>query len=181
MTEEEQIRVEVEKRKQRARDLKIIDNVFKLYREHLRYLKEDFNHERNCMPKSVIKVVVSSSRSRGDVVEQREIFLDDKAYSFGFRESRSIMPDGEEWRSARLEVRSAERSLLEIYCIAEEDEYMGTTWKVSDVTAFIEGPWVDEVNGFAQQVFSLAGQRSAKRQGENKQRELDDLKKKFGL
>ena len=181
MTEEEQIRAEVERRKQRARDLKIVDNVFKLYREHLCYLKADFNHDQNCMPKSVSKVVVSSSRNRWDAVEQREIFLGDKAYSFGFRESSNVMPDNEVWRSARLEVRTAERSVLELYCVAEDDRYMGTTWRVSEVTAFIEGPWVEEVNRFAQQVFSLAGQRSAKCQGESKHRELEDLKKKFGL
>jgi hypothetical protein len=115
------------------------------------------------------------------VLEQREIFFGDKVYTFAFRESSNVMPDSEVWTSGHLEIKSEGSQLLEIYCVAEDDRYMGTTWSVSDVTAFIEGVWVEEINRFAQQVFSLAGQKSARSREDSKQRELEKLKNRFGL
>ena len=50
VNEAEQIRAEVDGRKQRARDLKIVENVFRLYRERLHYLKGDFSHDQNSTP-----------------------------------------------------------------------------------------------------------------------------------
>jgi hypothetical protein len=181
MNEEDQMRAEIEKRKQRARDLKIVDNVFKLYQEHLRHLNSDFDHDKNSMPSSVTRVVASSRRSRGDSVKKTEIVLAEKTYTFSFTESSMVMPDNEVWTSGQLAIESEGMQMLELRCSAEDERYVGRTWHVSDVTAFIEGAWVEEINRFAQQVFSLAGQRAAKFEDERKRKELEELKRKFGL
>ncbi len=183
--EEEHIRAEIEKRKRRARDLKIVDNVFRLYREHLRYLEGDLaqgelSRDKNRMPASVTSVVKSSSRLGGDAVEQLEIALGEKTYIFAFKETTILTLD--EYRTfGRLAVKSEGTQVLELSCTAEDEKYLGTTWEVSDVTAFLEGAWVEEINRFAQQVFSLAGQQAAKSERERNQKELEDLKKNFGL
>jgi hypothetical protein len=65
---------------------------------------------------------------------------------------------------------------LGIGCPIPEREY-----KVDDVTAFVNGPWVEDIKYFAGQVFNVEDKQKAKMREEQKQRELQDMKKRFGL
>lgn len=186
MGDENSIDAEIAKRKQRARDLKIVDNVFKLYQEQLRYLTGDFaggenSRDQKRLPGTVSGVSKHSSREGIDKVQTFDISLGEYGYSFFFKEHDTEMPDGKVITFGRLGIQSKETLVLEIKCICQEEKYGGTKWAVSDISAFIEGQWVEIVNEFAEQTFSLVAERVAKAQEERRLKELEEQRKKFGL
>jgi hypothetical protein len=121
-----------------------------LYREHLRYLKDGSEREGR-IPKSV-KV---SKRSRPEGVD---IVIEDKSYALSFSQRPTYAPDNHDLYG-NLELKQDEALLLQLKCLGVDERYGGTKWSVIDIGAFLEGPCVDEINRFAHQVFSLAGQR----------------------
>jgi hypothetical protein len=179
-SEEKQIREAVEQRKRRARELGIVDQVFRLYQEHLKYLRSDFGHDLNCMPKSVTSVSRCSRNGGSGSTEVVDISFGNETYSFSFSERLTPVP-GEYWSTGSIEVKKDGVLLLEVQCMQNDDRYLGFTWEVSDVGAFIEGPWVADISRFAQQVFGRKSQQLADWNRGRKNTELEELKKKFGL
>lgn len=70
---------------------------------------------------------------------------------------------------------------MTIDCGCSDDEYTGRTWYTNDVSAFIEGPWIDELNSIFADVTHLH-EEDRKRSGEqDKKEEIANLKKNFDL
>jgi hypothetical protein len=178
MEELERIKAEVEKRRERAQQLGLVNLVFSLYRDHLRFFKEDFKHEDGIVPQSVTKIVPSNSR---DGTDRTEVFFGESSFVFVFHERTTCMPDGEYWTTGTIEIKQNEQLLFALYCTSTEDRYMGREWKPFRVEAFLEGPWVDEIKRFAAEVQDLREKRNKTFADKRKQQELDELKKKFGL
>ena len=178
---EAEIRAEVEKRKQRARDLRLDQIVFQLWHDHLKYLEENFDHEKCCMPKSLTKVVTRRQIASWDSKESVDLYLGDTCFTFAFEEHNTTMPDGDIWTSGHILVSCDANTVFDLHCTCTEDRWMGREWHPSEIEGFIEGPWVDQVKKFAQQVFSLYGQSQSRFKQEREENELRRLKSKFGI
>jgi hypothetical protein len=74
-----------------------------------------------------------------------------------------------------------DQTLFDLLYSGEEDQWIGTLWKPSRVEEFIEGDWIQDIKIFSQQVLALAEQRRRRSAAENKKKELEELKRKFGL
>jgi len=178
---EAEIKAEIEQRKLRANELGVARVVFRLWDEHLKYLQPDFDHETKCMPKSLTKVARKSESDRWYSLETVELFFEERSISFTFYENRTALPDGEVFTSGDLIVKVEGKSVFDLRCSYEDVKYVGAKWSPGQIEGFIEGPWIDEVKKFEQQVSSLSGQRDKRLQSERAQSELNQLKEKFGL
>jgi hypothetical protein len=178
MGEEERILAEVEIRRKRAEKLGLSD-LLTLFCDHLEYLKDGPNAER--LPKSVSNVRVSEIRSGRDLVQMREIFFGEKPYAFVFKQHQCVDPSGELDTIGHLLLLKDGQTLFDLSVLGSVEEWTGRVWTPSTVEAFIEGPWVEEIKRFAQEVFELSDQRQRQSQSEGKKKELEDLKKKFGI
>ncbi len=179
--DEAEIRAQVEKRKQRAKDLGLPQGVFRLYENHLKYLDKDFDHENSSMPKSLTKVVKTRLHDGMNSTESTELFFGERCIVFVFRERNTTMPDGEIWTSGNLQISIDGKAVFDLACHCTDVRFLGREWSAADVEGFVEGPWIDEVKKFAQQVSSLYDQRNSKAKQESKRAELERLKNKFGL
>jgi hypothetical protein len=181
MDELERVRVEAAKRRERASQLGLVDLVFSLYCDHLMFFEDDFKHEDGRVPQSVTKIVTFKIKDGRNETEAKEVFFGDRSYLFVFRQLPGVDPGGNDWTTGTIQVRQNGNLLFELYCTSDFEEYMGRVWKPFRVEAFLEGPWVDEVKAFAAQVEDLNRKQSMKPSVEQKHRELNDLKKRFGL
>lgn len=175
------IRAEVEGRKQRAKDLRLDQIVFRLWNDYLRSLDEDFDHEQNCMPQSLTKVLRTEQTENWRSWKTIELFLPNTSITLTFEEYNTPMPDGDIWTSGHILVNYGAKTVFDLRCTCSDDIYIGREWDLSEVEGFIEGPWVEELTRFAQQVFSLHGQMKSRLKEERKEDQLQQLKSKFGI
>jgi hypothetical protein len=178
MMEEERILAEVAKRRERAKELGLF-SLLPLFRDHLEFLKDGSNPER--LPNTVTDVKVTDIESGRDSVHMREICFAENSYAFIFKCHDGVDPSGDSYITGHLLLNKEGQTLLDLYCLGEDQEWVGRVWKPFRVDAFIEGPWVQEVKNFEQGVVSLSDQRQAQSQAERTKKELEDLKNKFGL
>jgi len=178
MTEEEQIVAEVERRRKRAEELGLAD-LLTLFCDHLEFLKEGLNPER--LPNYVTDVKVADIRLGHDLTQIREIFFEEKSYIFALKHNEGIDPGGEPDLTGHLLLIEDGKTLFDLYVLGEDQEWIGRVWKPFRVDAFIEGPWVQKVKTLAQEIFGLSDRRQKQSQAECKKKELENLKKKFGI
>lgn len=119
---ESEIRAEVEKRKQRAKELRLDQIVFRLWRDHLRYLQEDFDHEQDSMPQSLTKVVRTKLSDRRRSGETIELLFGNTCMAFSFEEHNTTMPDGDIWISGNIRVSFAAKTVFDLRCRHIHDE-----------------------------------------------------------
>jgi len=178
MTEEERILAEVQRRRERAKELGLCD-LLTLFHDHLEFLEEGPNPER--LPAYVTDVKVLDTRSGGNSVQMRVIFFREKPYLFAFKKNYGTDPSGNPDVTGNLMVSTRDQTLLDLSYSGEEDQWLGTVWRAPRVEAFIEGDWVQEITAFTEEVLALADQRHRRCATENKKKELENLKSKFGL
>lgn len=185
VSDESEIRAEVERRKRRAHELGVVKSVFRLFHERLGDLTPNTDYREYQLPDSVRNVVVTVLEQTGKSVE---IVFEERSYKFS--SSITAWPDmtfeGGETIRSQLCLRSGVDLLLELGCSRTTAtfgrEYIyGKDLRVVEVLAFVEGPWVEEINNFASEVFSAVDQQEARMRGEQKQREVQEMKKRFGL
>jgi hypothetical protein len=178
MSEEERILAEVQKRRDRAKELGLFD-LLTLFRDHLEFLEGGPNPGR--LPGSVTDVKVLDAKSGIDSIQGREIFFGDKSYLFAFKQKYGTDPSGDLDLTGHLLLIREGQTLLDLYCLGKVEEWIGTVWRPYRVEAFIEGDWVQEISMFTVQVLALADQRRRSGAEEAKKKELEQLKIKFGL
>jgi hypothetical protein len=185
MDQETEIRAEVEKRKRGAWETGVVINVFRLFHERLGDFTPNTDYREYRLPDSVRNVVVTVLGQAGKSVE---IFFEERSYKFS--SSITAWPDltleGGEKITSKLRLRSDRKLLLELECsrttpIFGREYICGRELRVDEVLAFVEGPWVQEINDFAGQVFNAEDQQKAKMREEQEQRQLQETKKRFGL
>ena len=185
MNQEQEIREEVEKRKRRAHEVGIVKSVFRLFHERLANFTPNTDYREYQLPDSVRNVAVTMSRKNGKSVE---IFFEDRSYKF--ISEITAWPDptseGGETIRSKLRLRGDRKLLLELECsrttpIFGREYIYGRDLRVDEVLAFVEGSWVQEINDFTGKIFYAEDMQKAKMREEQKQRELQEMKKRFGL
>ncbi len=179
--EEARILEEVERRKRRARESGIINSAFSLFRNDLLHYDAWI---RNCPELVHPEIRVNDKNrtvTRGDWSERVEATIRGNRYVFTFREITTSMPDGEPFTYGQLHVDFQGRKVMAIDCTCEQGESVARMWTPGDVSAFIEGPWVDEVNFVFADVTRLHEERKRRSHEEARKQELTNLKKNFGL
>ncbi len=177
MKEEEKIRAAVKERKQRAKELGIVATVFELFDKNLRHFSS--NPDSPYLPEGA--KVVRDEKSKD--LETFILHWEDKQFTFLWFSRRSECFDDGRWVGI-LSLRVAGEKVLEFDCVCKPDKDGTAEWKVSnssDVEAFIEGSWVEEITRFASTVKKIEEQIIAEFNEAEKVKELSDLKKRFGV
>jgi hypothetical protein len=73
------------------------------------------------------------------------------------------------------------RRVVTIDLKGHDDSDAGRFWEPADVSAFLEGPWIVELNTVYAEIAALQEKRNAQQQEESKKKNLHDLKNNFGL
>ncbi len=186
MNDESEIRAEVERRKRRAKEVGIVDIVFRLFEERLRDLKAKVDYREHHLPDSVKNVIVATRQGKY-VPYSIEVVIDERPFKFVFVEFPPVGEDEDgQTIKSKLRLRSGRELLLELECsrttpIFGTEYIFGRDLRVDQVLAFVEGTWVQEIKDFAHHVFDAEDQHKAKLRQEQRQRELEDMKKRFGL
>ena len=185
MNQEQEIREEVDRRKRRAHEVGIVKSVFRLFHERLANFTPNTDYREYQLPDSVRNVAVTMSGKTGKSVE---IFFEELSYKFISEVTAWPDPtsEGGETIRSKLRLRGDGKLLLELECsrttpIFGREYIYGRDLRVDEVLAFVEGPWVQEINDFAGKVFYAEDMQTAKMREEQKQRELQEMKKRFGL
>lgn len=179
--EERQILAEVNRRKERARQSGVIVSAFTLYERDLPYYDA---WAKNCpeLVHPAIKVTNKTEEGIGNESTKRiEALIRGNSYVFTFRETTTFMPDGEEFTQGYLDVDFQGQRVMTIDCSCRDDRYAGRIWSTEDVSGFIEGPWIAELNTVFAEVSHLEEARNKLAQERSKKAELEKLKRNFGL
>jgi len=175
------ILAEVNRRKERARQSGVIRSAFALYDENLPYYDAWI---KNCpdLVHPAIKVEASTEEGgREDRTKRIEAVIRGNRYTFTFHQTTTFMPDGEEYTGGFLDVDFQGARVLTIDCNCDDDRYAGRTWSANDVSAFIEGPWVTELNEVFAEITYLHDTRNRLAQENSRRAHLEKLKRNFGL
>jgi hypothetical protein len=179
--EEQRILEEVKKRKERARRSGVITSAFKLYRDDFPYYDA---WATNC-PRLLHPEVTVSNIMGNKLGIYRfcpiEATIRGHSYVFTFRQRTIPLPDGEEFTIGNLDVNFQGQRVMTIDCGCSDEEYTGRTWYTNDVSAFIEGPWIDELNSIFADVKHLHEEDRKRRGEQDKKEEIANLKKNFDL
>jgi hypothetical protein len=176
-SEEQRILEEVKKRKERARQTGAITSAFNLYRDELRHYDA---WAKNCPhllhPEiEVTQKLQASGPSASDELIDATIRGND--YFFKFRERSTYLPDHELYVHGYLDVDFQGQRVMTIDCGTDDDGH----WYTGDVSAFIEGPWIDELNAVFADVRRLHQEDNKLLQEQRRKEEIEKLKKNFGL
>jgi hypothetical protein len=179
-SDEQRIRAEVNRRKQRAREVGIITSTWELNHDLPFYDAWAVNCPQYVHP--AIRVTAKTeTRNSNERVKRIEATIRGMGYAFVFREREYTMPDGELYKSGYLDVEFQGHRVMTVDCDCEDNEYAGEIWHPGDVSAFIEGPWVPELNSIFADVAKVREEQNRMRQEAAKKEELKKLKKDFGL
>lgn len=179
--EEQRIFDEVNKRKARARQSGVIETAFKLYRDDLPYYDAWAKNCPEVLHPQIRVVDVIETPGKDESAVRVDALIRDHRYTFTFRDSTTFMPDGEPHGWGALDVDFEGQRVMTIDCGCQYDQYIGTTWHTIDVSSFIEGPWVSELNQVYAEVARLHQDRDKLNEERAKKQKLQELKKNFGL
>ena len=172
---EESIRKGVQRRKERAEKLGIITSAFKLYVDALRYCDAG-SGSRPCPAIRVTKRTKEKTSYKS--IERVEATVQGYPYAFTFRER---MPDEMDHRFAELDVDFQDRRVMTVCCSAHDEPFSKGPWRPLDVSAFIDGPWVKPLNSAYAEFAALREVREKQQRDQATRKELEKLKKDFGL
>lgn len=144
MDENDKIQHEVEKKKQRAKDLGLPDLISDLYMNHIRYFPSWIKNNREYVPDMVKNCAET---------DNKEIMLElnDKKYFFRFKETTFDTPDGEWHTHGDLELYLHDDKYFAISLAQESNEYC-SSWKAFDVNAFKEKEWINDFKVLKKQI-----------------------------
>ncbi len=179
-SDEQRLRGEVSRRKQRAREVGIITSAWELNHDLRFYHAWAVNCPEYVHPAIRVTAQTETADSNGRA-KRIEATIQGNAYSFVFREREDTMDDGERYRRGHLDVEFQGHRVMTVDCDYEDNQYAGGIWHTRDVSAFIEGPWVPELNSIFAEVSKVRAEQKRVRQEAAKKEELRKLKKDFGL
>ena len=179
--EPDEIRAEIERRKKRARDLKIREVLWSLYHSHLCHYETLIQKDPELLCAEVSESIKTSGKSVEFSLRQSIYRI---VYTEGPKVRRETLGRGElfgesivpaildlsvdDQRVFKFEIRRSTRYL---------DEGLAWNDDMGDITWFIEGPWVQELPELLKRIRahekSVRDRRSAPK--------LEAMKKRFGL
>jgi hypothetical protein len=180
MMSEQEIRAAVEERKQRARNLGVVEVSLNLYLSQF----EGRSPEKVSTRFPMLGGVVGTKRTE-DSPESVSITTEDNSYTFVWNHHRNHFPlkEGDsESATLTLQIGGENAPVLEISCKRMKLSYGAFgDWEHSDIKAFREGQWVQEILNIASEVNRIDTQLKAEETRAMQQVRLEDLKRRFGL
>ena len=171
-SESSQVYQEVERRKQRAKSLKIPELFEELYFHGIKFYPSWIQHNRAYVPSSVSSAVEQDK-------ERVVLELNGRKYTFLFKENRFSTPDGEMHRHGLLGLFYNDQRVLALNAAFEYEREYDPDWSIFDVEAFVEGDWLGDFVQLQRQV-QTAKEERVRRERENPDK-LAKLKKDFGI
>jgi hypothetical protein len=186
--EPDEVHAEIERRKKRAKDLKIREVLWSLYNSHfLRYeawirenpqlvypgIKEAFKISAKEVQFSIGRTTYQLTYKEGLVAKGERLRGRDRGEFF----EEDIIP-------ATLALRVDDQWVFEFdLCRRIHRTQFGPGWDdpLGEVTRFIDGPWVLELTDLLEKIRAHEEGVRNGREGPRKARELEALKKRFGL
>jgi hypothetical protein len=176
----EEIRAEVERRKQRARDLKIRETLWDLeqnLRGYRHWLRDD--------PQFGSRLIYPGIELSND---EARLSLGQATSKLFYRKGKVSSDDyggvDSSTTHGTLTLKLNDDTVFE-FEVAETVEYWpdspGFSESLGEISRFIEGPWVNEIAEFAQKVKAHAQSAWKERNAPREAREAEDLRKRFGL
>jgi hypothetical protein len=172
------IRAAIEERKQKARDLGVVDNVFKLYIDELSEFPATLATHPDWLPQYVTSFLKHKKTWTTAEPSSVGFSIGQDKYVITFDETKS--GPRATFENGILQLKGGETTLLQLACEGRVGEY-STNWSVKDIDGFIDGPWVDVINNLAREVFTLSATRRTRWKESQEQKELEKLKNSFGL
>jgi hypothetical protein len=176
----EEIRAEVERRRDRARDLKIRETLWDLQkslRSYKHWLRDD--------PQFAKRIVYPGIELSDD---EAQFSLGQGTSKLIYRRSKASSKNygGTECTTTRstLTLKLNDDSVFE-FEVVETAEYFrdspAFSERLGEITRFIEGPWVTEITEFVQRVNAHEQSAWKERNAPREAREAEELRKRFGL
>ena len=176
----EEIRAEVERRKQRARDLGIRESLWgleKSLRSYRAWLKDDPQFAKRLLYPGIELSDDGAQFSLGQATSKL-IYRKGKVSSEGYGGIDSTTTYG------TLTLKLNDEGVFE-FEVTETIEYLpdfpGFSEGLGGITRFIEGPWVTAIGEFVQNVKAHEQGAWKARNAPREAREAEDLRKRFGL
>ena len=189
MEGEVNILTEIEERKRRAWESAAPYWVSRLFNERFSKVSPGIDFRELGLPENVKGLAVKKTE-HGRMVS---LALESGTYEFNsdiFRwPDESLLDAPERGLKVRsiLSLRRDGELLMELEC-SRTTSGLGVAgpipekeYRVDNVTAFVNGPWVDEIKYFANQVFNVEDKQKTKLIEEQKQGYLQEMKRRFGL
>jgi hypothetical protein len=172
---------EIERRKQTAKDLKLRELIWKLYGSHLEYYSKNVQKEPGAILPA-LKDSLSSKENRYSFSvngTQYEI-----VYEQGKEEKQGRWDDETVTTPMRLSFEHGCKLVFEFkmtksVTYAEDGPLFNE--RMGDVTAFIDGAWVQEITAFVQELDHYRREYWAKRNAEKQAQKALSERKRFGL
>jgi len=176
----EEIRAEVERRKDRARDLKIRETLWDLqksFRSYKHWLRDD--------PQFAKRIVYPGVELSDD---EARFSLGQTAYKLVYCKGKASSKDygGTECTTTRstLTLKLDDDSVFE-FEVVETAEYFrdfpAFNERLGETSRFTEGPWVAEIAEFVQNVNAHVQSAWKERNAPREAREAEELRNRFGL
>lgn len=189
--EMDRIQREVEKLKEKAKELELPTLFTKLFHTKICYYPKwitDEQRRKNVC--SLITQAIQSIRQTeyGENIDQIKITLKGKEYTFTFRRYDFDTPDGEGHTNGELILYHNDKKILAMtmgYYAQSFDEYDSSLingWSIpSDVSAFVDGEWVSDFRELARKIRAEDEAKEQQEEHQKKIEQADKLKKDFGI
>jgi hypothetical protein len=176
----EEIRAEVERRRQRAGDLKIRETLWdleKTFRGYRIWLRDDLHFGKRLVYPG-IELSNDEARFSLDRGASKLTYRKGKVESEEYGDVESTTTHG------TINLKLNEDNVFE-FEVAETIEYLpdspGFSERLGEINRFIEGPWVTEIADFVQRVDAHEKSAWKERNAPREAREAEDLRKRFGF
>jgi hypothetical protein len=172
---------EVDKKKQRAKDLGLLDLITDIYMNHVKNFPELIRCNRDYVPSMVKNFIESKKRwDHTEIV----IELNDKKYTFRFNERNITLPDGKNFKCGDLELFFNNEKCFALYLHCDEFEYYGYhsySWSASEINAFKEGEWIKDFKELKKQIDKQIDVDSKIRSEKEQTDKINQLKANFDI
>jgi hypothetical protein len=186
--EPDEARVEIERRKNRAKDLKIREVLWSLYNSHLMRYEAWVREDPQLVYPGIKEAIKISAKEFQFSIGPTTYQLTYKEGPTSERERLRGPGPGEFFEEtivpATLALMVDDQKVFKFeLCRRTRHTEFGPAWDdpLGDVTRFIDGPWVLELTDLLAKIKAHEEGVRNDREGPRKARELDALKKRFGL
>jgi hypothetical protein len=183
LVDEKQILAEVERRKQRARDLGLVDVVFKLYFDGIKHYAAWSKSSPEAVHPDFRSAVATPQRTlKGlESFQGVELCIEESKFVFAFESHITTMPDGEDCHFGTVSLTVDGQDVFGINCHGDYDEYVGVEWKPYDIDGFIEGPWIGPLTRASKKIVDWKEKYRKESERRRNRDKAAELRKKFGL
>lgn len=174
-TPQQALAAKVEERKNRARMLGVDDVLFNFWKDYFRFK----NYDRFCETGHLLVDKVNAAADGGTVSFE----IQGKQFLFTSKMNSTVLPDDAYFNHAKLILFSDGCCVLEV-SLHEQDAkhaWESAEWYVHDITAFVEGDWVECFLSLHRAIQNFKGSRQKQSQEQSQEEAERNLRARFGL